>query len=343
MKPTLTAPSLQSTANPSPHSESLTDDVAVTTTPAVKTGCADSDRAAPDPVIEGFLSHCRIECGFAPATLMAYRADLRDLRVWLKEQGEGRAQYSSLTFELIARHVRDLHSKGLAVSSISRHVATIRVFARYLESIGTLDHNPAEPLSQPSVWRHLPGVLNIKQVTALINAPEKSDPFYLRDVALFELLYAAGLRASEASGLTLEQLHMDLSVARVLGKGNKERIVPVGKLAIAAVQVYLDELRPKLLREDKPTDRLLLSRTGEPITRVVVWQIVRRHAERAGLGHIYPHMLRHSFATHLLAGGADLRVVQELLGHSNIQTTQIYTHVDRTRLKEIVAKCHPRP
>jgi integrase/recombinase XerD len=136
---------------------------------------------------------------------------------------------------------------------------------------------------------------------------------------------------------------MDLGVARVLGKGSKERIVLVGKPALRAVEAYLQQLRPRLLRPERPTKRMLLSRTGKPITRIIVWQVVAKHALRAGLHGVHPHTLRHSFATHLLAGGADLRVVQELLGHSNIQTTQVYTHVDRTRLKEVLRKCHPRP
>ncbi len=138
-------------------------------------------------------------------------------------------------------------------------------------------------------------------------------------------------------------IHADLGIARVLGKGNRERIVPVGKPALKAVQHYQKELRVQLVKADKPTNRLFLSRSGSPITRVVVWQIVRRHADRAGLRGIHPHLLRHSFATHMLAGGADLRVVQELLGHSNIQTTELYTHVDRSRLKEVITRFHPRP
>ncbi|MEX2215875.1 MAG: tyrosine-type recombinase/integrase, partial [Phycisphaeraceae bacterium] len=157
-----------------------------------------------------------------------------------------------------------------------------------------------------------------------------------------ELLYAGGLRASEIATLDCDRLHQGLEVARVMGKGSKERIVPIGRPALDAARDYIKELRPKLLKAGKPTNRLLLSRTGSPITRIIVWQVVVKYARRAGMRQVHPHMLRHSFATHLLAGGADLRVVQELLGHSNINTTQIYTHVDRSGLKKVIQKFHPR-
>lgn len=255
----------------------------------------------------------------------------------------GHRGFQELTLEVIARHLRSLDEKGLAVSSIARHVATIRVFARFLFSIGFLKENPAELLSQPSTWKTVPGVLAPEMVLKLIASPQPEDSLYERDVALLELLYAAGLRATEVSDLTLNRLHMDLGVARVMGKGRKERVVPVGGPALDAVRQYLEHLRPRLVKESRVTDHLLLSRTGQPITRVVVWQIVAKHAKRAGLHDVHPHTLRHSFATHLLAGGADLRVVQELLGHANIRTTQIYTHVDRSRLIEVIKKHHPRP
>jgi len=292
------------------------------------------------PVRE-FISYCRIECGFAPATLSAYAADLRDLWVWLADQNC--ASWADLSLDLITRHLRELDRRGLAVSSIARHVATIRVFCRFAEARGHIPANAAELLTQPSTWRHLPGVLSPSQMQTLLHAPQPEDPLYLRDCALLELLYAGGLRASEIADLDCDRVHFELSVVRVMGKGRKERIVPIGKPALRATAAYLKELRPRLLREDRPTPRLLLSRNGLPITRIVVWQIVTRQARRAGLRDVHPHMLRHSFATHLLAGGADLRVVQELLGHSNIKTTQIYTHVDQSGLKNVIEKFHPRP
>ncbi len=290
--------------------------------------------------IQEFLGYCRIECGFSNATIEAYGGDLRDLQAWMESKNLG--DWSSLKLETIADHLRFLDGKGLSTSSISRHVATIRVFGRYLCSAGFTKTDPAELLTQPSNWQTIPSVLGKEQIKALLAGPQPSDSLYLRDVALLELLYAGGLRASEIADLTVPGLHADLGVVRVIGKGNKERIVPLGKPALAATRKYLDELRPRLLREARPTDHLLLSRSGAPITRIVVWQIVVKHAHRAGLRNVHPHTLRHSFATHLLAGGADLRVVQELLGHSNIKTTQIYTHVDAGRLKQVIEKFHPR-
>lgn len=291
--------------------------------------------------IREFLSYCRIECGFADATLKAYSADLRDLQKWMEEE-RALSRWSDLTIDEIAAHLRSLDGKGLAVSSIARHVATIRVFGRFLESTGKVAADPAATLSQPQIWSTMPGVLGQKEITALLAAPQPEEPLYLRDIALLELLYAGGLRASELAELDITGLHFDLGVAKVRGKGNKERIVPIGKPALAATRQYLGELRPRLFRTDKPTDRLLLSRSGAPITRIIVWQVVTKHARRAGLINVHPHTLRHSFATHMLAGGADLRVVQELLGHSNIKTTQIYTHVDATRLKQVITRYHPR-
>jgi integrase/recombinase XerD len=292
-----------------------------------------------EPPVRDFLAYCKIECGFAPLTLSAYAADLRDLAGFLPTRGV--RSWDGLTYELITAHMRGLHQRGLIVSSIARHVATLRVFCRFAQANALIPTNPAEQLTQPMGWRNLPGVLSAQQMVTLLNAPRVEDPLYLRDLAMMELLYAGGLRASEVAELDRDRVHMELAVVRVMGKGSKERIVPVGKPALAAVKRYLAELRPRLLREDKPTNRLLLSRTGSPITRIVVWQIIGRHARLAGMRHVHPHMLRHSFATHLLAGGADLRVVQELLGHSNIKTTQIYTHVDHSRLKTVIDQFHP--
>lgn len=293
-----------------------------------------------DAPVRDFLSYCRIECGFAPATLAAYRADLVELSHWL--MAKRLRGWKALSLERIADHLRYLAERGLAESSIARHVATIRVFGRFLESSGACAHNPAELLSQPATWQQLPDVLGIKDMEKLLDAPHPDDALFLRDKAMLELLYAGGLRASELAELNVDGLHCSLGVVRVFGKGSKERIVPIGKPAINACTDYCTELRPRLLREGHPTDRLILSNNGKPLHRVAVWQIVKRHADRAGLHDVHPHTLRHSFATHLLSGGADLRVVQELLGHSNIRTTQIYTHVDATRLKEVIKKHHPR-
>ena len=293
-----------------------------------------------EKLVRDFLSYCKIECGFANATINAYSADLRDLSLFLISHHV--TSWRGLTFDLITQHMRDLDKRGMAVSSIARHVATIRVFCRFAESSNLLPTDPAKLLTQPSTWRHLPGVLSPSQMDALLAAPNEEDALYLRDKAMLELLYAGGLRASEIAGLDCDRLHQELEVVRVMGKGSKERIVPIGRPALEAAVAYMKEQRPKLYRPHKPTSRLLLSRNGGPITRIVVWQVVVKYARRAGMRDVHPHMLRHSFATHLLAGGADLRVVQELLGHSNINTTQIYTHVDRSGLKKVINLYHPR-
>ncbi len=291
--------------------------------------------------VRDFLNYCRIECGFAATTIEAYGTDLRELSEWMHQRR--RRSWTDLSIERIAAHLRDLDERGLSTRSICRHVATIRVFCRFLYSQGLVARNTAERLTQPVAWQTLPGVLGPKQVQKLLAAPDPKDELCLRDVCMLELLYGSGLRASEAATLTVERVHLDLAVVRVLGKGAKERIVPAGRPALESVRRYCEQLRPKLLHSERTTDRLLLSNHGLPITRVVVWQIVARQARRAGLRNVHPHTLRHSFATHMLAGGADLRVVQELLGHSNIRTTQVYTHVDASRLREVVSKCHPRP
>ena len=291
--------------------------------------------------VDGFLSYCRIECGFAAATGQAYGADLRRLVGWLRDQD--RSSWQDLDFGLITGYLRHLEQQGLATSSIARHVATIRVFTRFLESTGVVSKDPAQLLCRPRIWQTLPGVLGVGQVQQLLEAPQPTDTLYLRDVAMLELLYAGGLRATELAELDHDRVHHDLGVVRVMGKGRKERIVPVGRPALAATSRYAQDLWPRLRRRRSVTDRLLLSRTGTPITRVVIWQVVTKHARRAGLHNVHPHTLRHSFATHLLAGGADLRVVQELLGHADIKTTQVYTHVDASRLKAVIKKCHPRP
>lgn len=293
-----------------------------------------------DAPVREFLTFCKVECGFAPATIAAYAADLRDLWVWMVQQKH--RSWEDLSFDAIAAHLRSLQEeKGHAIATIARHVATVRVFCRFLKSADLIPEDPAEELSQPARWKKLPNVLGRDDMDRLLAAPQSESGLYLRDIALLELLYAGGLRASEAANLTVDGVHRELCVVRVLGKGSKERIIPIGAPAQRALDRYTDELRPDLIKQ--PTDKVFLSRTGQPITRVVVWQIVKRHADKAGLDDVHPHTLRHSFATHLLAGGADLRVVQELLGHSNINTTEVYTHVDRSRLKEVLARFHPRP
>jgi len=297
---------------------------------------------------EMFLRWIRVECGLAPATIEAYGRDLRDLLVFLGQRDittPGAVDPRDLSEFLIAEKVE----RGQASATITRRLATIRVFFRFLEGEEAIEENPSLWLERPTRWRRLPGVLSPKQMRRLLSAPAPDQdaagapPLWLRDRAMLELMYASGLRASEVGEIGLRDVYPETGLVRVLGKGSKERLVPLHAAAMAAVDQYRAECRRRLARPDgRDHDRLLLSRTGRPLERVAVWQIVKRQAARAGLADVHPHMLRHSFATHLLGGGANLRMVQELLGHADIATTQVYTHVDRSRLKHIHRKYHPR-
>ncbi|MEE3002429.1 MAG: tyrosine recombinase [Planctomycetota bacterium] len=297
-----------------------------------------------DQPVREFLAYLRVEAGLSSATLSAYESDLRTMVAFLQQQGV--KDPVKVDARLLAEHVQQLHRvKGLQPSSIARHLSTMRMFFRFLEASGSIGTNPTTPLITPTRWRRLPGVLSPNQMKKLMEAADPtSGRLWQRDRALLELMYAAGLRASEVAGLLLAGYDERIGILRVLGKGERERLVPVGEPAQRAVRVYLEELRPTLSRFDDARDagRILLSNTGRPLERVAVWQIVRRLADRAGMPDVHPHMLRHSFATHMLTGGADLRVVQELLGHADIGTTQIYTHVDQARLRDVVMTHHPR-
>lgn len=297
-----------------------------------------------DLPVRDFLTYLRIEAGLAPATLEAYAHDLRMLVEDLRAEGVSGPR--GVQPAHLHAHVRSLHrERGLQPSSIARHLAAIRVFFRFLFANGLVPEEPTKFLETPTRWKRLPNVLSPSKMRRLVEAPSaEHGRLWLRDRAMLELMYAAGLRASEVGALKLRDYNPTLGVLLVNGKGGKQRIVPIGAPAKEALASYLEELRPTLARHDDARDghHLLLSNSGRPLERVAVWQIVGRVANRAGLGHVHPHMLRHSFATHLLIGGADLRAVQELLGHSDIATTQIYTHVDRTQLREVVRKHHPR-
>jgi integrase/recombinase XerD len=294
-----------------------------------------------------FLVYLRVECGLSANTLEAYGRDLRELLHGF--HAAGFATLDAVTARALSAHLVQLKTgRGLATTSVIRHLATIKVFFRWALATELIREDPTTVLDRPTKWKTLPDVLSPRQVQSLLAAPqpgadEDGPPLWLRDRALLELLYASGLRASEVATVALSDLHETLGVVRVTGKGNKQRLVPMGEPARRAVSEYLRDCRPKLERPDnRAKGRLLLSRTGRPLERVAVWQIVKRCAALAGLHDVHPHTLRHSFATHLLIGGADLRVVQELLGHADISTTQIYTHVDGTRLKQVHTKFHPR-
>jgi len=290
--------------------------------------------------VNEFLSYLAVECGLAPNTIAAYRRDLRDLLAVLDRTGR-----SPLALEPkdVQAFLIALQERGLSLASIARHLAAVRMFLRYLFMTGRVERDITTVLEATRRWKRVPETLDARHVEALLAGPEPQDPFYLRDRAMLELLYATGLRVSELVGLSLDRINLKVGYVRCLGKGNRERIVPIGRTAIEAVTTYLQELRPKLAGH-RPVQALFLTRTGRPMDRTNAWRIVTKYARRAGLVRkVSPHTLRHCFATHMLEGGADLRIVQELLGHVDVSTTQIYTHVDRARLKQIHQRYHPRP
>lgn len=312
-----------------------------------KPAAAPREDAPPSPFAPSFrefLSYLKVEAGLSPATLEAYGRDLRDLAAHLDSLGL--AGPHAVTPEHIAAHFRYLHrDRGLEPTTITRHFATVRVYFRYLHANKRIPHDPSRLAERPTTWKRLPGVLSPNQMKALVLAPSpEHGTLWLRDRAMLELMWAAGLRASEVGTLKINEYHDTLCMLTVTGKGSKQRVVPIGTPAQELIRQYLAEFRPHLARFKDGRDqfKLFLSHTGRPLERVAVWQIVKKYAEIAGLRDVHPHTLRHSFATHLVRGGADLRVVQELLGHADIGTTQIYTHVDRSRLRDVVRNHHPR-
>jgi len=299
-----------------------------------------------ETALRHFHLFIEMELGLAANTVLAYTHDMAEFAAFCALADTTVCTADRAT---ISKYLEFLRAKKkLAISSILRKIATLKVFYRFAKGRQFVAQNPTELLETPHSWKRLPDVLGREQITALLAAVDASNPkLAQRDRAILELFYASGLRASELADLRLTDIHPDLGVLRVLGKGQKERVVPLGAPALRAVLTYLAEERPALLqvktaRKMTAGDRVFLSRSGGLITRIVLWQLVRRYAKKAGIRSIHPHTLRHSFATHLLSGGADLRVVQELLGHSNVVTTQIYTHVDADRLKEVHRKFHPR-
>lgn len=288
-----------------------------------------------------FFEYLITECGLAENTIEAYRRDLREFIQLLDERDICSA--SQLTVNVVRSHLVQLSERKLALSTIARHLISIKMFLRYLYASGALAEDMSELLDTPKKWKKLPNTLRPQQVDAILSSPQPGEPLYARDRAILELLYATGLRVSELSGLRIGDVNLQVGYLRCFGKGGKERIVPIGSHAIDAVDVYLRGLRQTLSDKPNENEALFLSRTGKPLDRTNVWRLVSRYAAAAGIQvSIGPHTLRHCFATHLLEGGANLRVVQELLGHADVSTTQIYTHVDGSRLKSIHQKCHPR-
>ncbi len=298
------------------------------------------DAAARGFLLERFSDYLSLEEGASPRTQEAYARDVNRLAEFATAKGARTP--ADVTSKLLREYVYHLKDLGLAPASIRRSVSGVRTYFRFLLGDGVLLQDPSERLETPKKWRTLPDVLSVDEVATLLAAPTMDDPLYFRDRAMLELAYGAGLRVSEWITIGVKDILMADGVVRVLGKGSKERLVPIGRNAISAMAIYLRELRPRLER-GKGRGVLFLNARGEPLSRMGAWTILKKYVERARIEkHVSPHTLRHSFATHLLEGGADLRAVQEMLGHTDISTTQIYTHVDREYLRSVHRQYHPR-
>jgi integrase/recombinase XerD len=296
-------------------------------------------------VIDAYLDHLRVERRLSGHTLESYARDLRSLARFAASAGR---PIEALDRGQLESFVGEQRARGLSPRSVARAVAAIRSFYRYLVLERRLPQSPADHLMPPRAWPALPHVLSIEHVDRLIEQPDQATPLGVRDRAMIEVLYATGMRVSELVAIRPVDLHLDEQYLACIGKGNKERIVPIGDQAAAWVQRYLREVRSGLAARPRraggrTSARLFLNARGGPLSRVGLWKILKGHARRAGLPEVSPHMLRHSFATHLLDRGADLRAIQLMLGHSDLSTTQIYTHVHKARLQSVYDRFHPRP
>jgi len=295
--------------------------------------------------LKRYLQFVTLEKGLAENSVYSYENDLRRYlnfifyEVKLKDLG-------GVTLSHIERFLEELVNLGLAVSSITRNISSIRSFHEFAVVEGLSDANPAELTELPRKARKLPDILHPEEVNQILIAPDRESDAGIRDAAILECLYATGMRVSELVDLQADRLYFEIGFIRVIGKGNKERLVPVGEIAQQVMEHYLETVRPRFMHPSKPVkakNKIFLNQRGGPLTRMSVWNIVNRYAEEAGIKkNVYPHIFRHSFATHLLEGGADLRAVQEMLGHATILTTEIYTHVDRSLLHQVHKQFHPR-
>lgn len=302
-------------------------------------GPAEKSGRATQSICTDFLDYLRGECHLAPNTIAAYGRDMQRFVLWL-----GDRRLPELKIQDFTDFIGSLQGGGLAPASIARNIVAIRTFFKFLQLEGIVRDNPAELIATQKMWERVPGVLSTRDVELFLSAPKKSDTYWQRDVAMLEVLYATGCRATEVCTLRVRDLSLKERHLQCEGKGGKQRMVPIGTRAINAINRYCEELRGTLAeRSPHPPEELFLSRNGRPLDRIQLWRLVKMYALRAGIASdISPHSLRHSFATHLLAGGADLRLVQEMLGHASIQTTQIYTHVEHSRLKKVHQSFHPR-
>jgi integrase/recombinase XerD len=292
--------------------------------------------------LKDFVHFLIVEKGLSRNTIMSYERDLKSYQKYLKNV-EGLMELEPVQRIQIVHFLGHLKEQGKSSKTIARHVASIRAFHQFLLREKAVSHDPTVHIESPQLERSLPKVLSLAEVETLLEAPRLEDHYGYRDKAMLELLYATGIRVSELIGLNMADVHLTMGFVRCIGKGNKERIIPIGKTAARALEEYLEKGRPKFGSKQQREEALFLNLHGKRLTRQGFWKILKRLSQEAGIAkELTPHTLRHSFATHLLENGADLRAVQEMLGHADISTTQIYTHVTKTRLKDVYSQFHPR-
>lgn len=292
--------------------------------------------------VEDYIHFIQVERQLSDNTLASYRRDLESYVHFLQE-AEGMADFSRVERTTILRHLEQLRSQGKTSRTVARHISSIRSFHQFLLREKRAETDPTVHLEMPTIEQKLPNILSIEEIEALLTAPNRSKPQGIRDLAMLELLYGSGMRISELIALDLADIHLTMGFVRVFGKGGKERIIPLGKNALSAINAYLNGARGQLQGKHPKTDAFFINQRGKRLTRQGCWKLMKEHALKAGIQHeLTPHTLRHSFATHLVENGADLRAVQEMLGHADISTTQIYTHISKTRLSEVYKQFHPR-
>lgn len=290
--------------------------------------------------LEDYIHFLKVERQLSSNTLLSYRRDLESYFEFL--EANGFTSLNQVEKRMILAHLQHQRANGKSARTLSRHISSIRSFHQFLLREKVTEQDPTVHLELPKIEMKLPRVLSILEIDALIHSPDSHKPQGMRDIAILELLYGTGMRVSELLNLDLDDIHLSMGFVRVFGKGGKERIVPLGGSAIRACQEYVEVGRSQLIKEVK-TDALFVNMRGGRLSRQGCWKLLKQHAQKAGIQkEMTPHILRHSFATHLIENGADLRAVQEMLGHADISTTQIYTHVSRSRLKDVYVQFHPR-
>jgi integrase/recombinase XerD len=290
--------------------------------------------------LESFLDYISLERGLSINTRKAYADDLSQFLGFLDRKGV--TSLNQVSRKQILDHLMAMKAKGMSTNSISRHLVSIKVFFRYLQQEGLLDKNVTDTMDSPKLWKILPDTLSEKEVDLLLRAPDMRKPLGVRDRAILEMFYASGMRVSELANLRISDLHIDEGYIRVIGKGKKERVIPVAQDSSNILECYLEEVRP-MLCENQRVQNVFVTKRETGLCRQRLWQIIKKYTKAAGImKNVTPHTLRHSFASHLLQNGAPLRVIQEMLGHADIATTQIYTHVDPNRLKSVHQQFHPR-